>query len=141
MSTAYRDQALAERRQADALLENERSLSFDTDWIVPEYRESAFTMTVFIKHPGTLKVIEGLHAYDNLVRDLTVLQWNGKVDQVRIDQARQQERRAISAMHQFAARSLIGLFRRARPGSASGDRGRNSPPAADGTSESHSEAA
>jgi hypothetical protein len=115
LARGYREKGVAERDQAHALLKNEQELAFDTDWIVPEYRGNAFQMAVFIKHPETLKILEGLFAFDTLVRHLTVLQWNGKVDQVRIDQARQQERRALSALHQFAARSLIGLNRRARP--------------------------
>ncbi len=111
----YRDGAISERDQADVLLKNEQDLVFDEDWIVPEYRQTAFKMSVYIKHPSTLKVLDGLFAYDQLVRNLTILQWNGKVDQVRIDQARHHERQALSKIHQFAGSSLIGLNRRARP--------------------------
>ncbi|TBR75397.1 MAG: hypothetical protein EPN64_13225 [Burkholderiaceae bacterium] len=111
----YKDKGVSERDQSDLLLKNEQELAFDTDWIVPEYRDTAFKMEVFIKHPSTLKVLDGLFAFDKLVRNLTVLQWNGKVDQARVDQARQQERRALSQIHQFAGRSLIGLNRRAKP--------------------------
>jgi hypothetical protein len=117
--SAYRDGAISERDQADILLKNEQDLVFDEDWIVPEYRQTAFKMSVYIKHPASLKVLEGLFAFDNLVKNLTVLQWNGKVDQVRIDQARHHERQALSKIHQFAASSLIGLNRRARPAARS----------------------
>jgi hypothetical protein len=99
------------RDAAVALVMTERDTTLD-EWITPNYTQSAFNAVVHAKHRLSTKVADGLKAWDEAIRELSILEWNGKVDGSQVQQARAQERRGLSAIHKFAAKALIGLRNR-----------------------------
>lgn len=107
----YVNEAKEGQAQADAALTHEQSTTLE-DWVTPKYITAAFEMTINAKHRQTARILDGLTIWDAVVKAQSVLEWNGRLDSSIVAQSRQLERRRLSNIHRFAARSLVGLKRR-----------------------------
>lgn len=107
----YEQEASDGAAQAQTALVYESSESMD-GWITPSHKTAAFAMTINAKHRQTARILRAMEMWDKLVLTQSVLEWNGKLDSSMVAQTRQLERRMISKIHAYAAKSLVGLKRR-----------------------------
>lgn len=107
----YYEAGMLAKRSAQTLFDQEREMVFAEDeWITPEYTTAAFQMTMQAKFRGTARIVAGMAAWDEAIRLANVLEWNGKIETSKIADLREQERKAMYAVFNFARRSLIGLY-------------------------------
>lgn len=112
MVTKYIDASHVAKVGSATAMKAEKDGSFGSEWLQPEYTQSAFECTIQAKHRLTTRLVDALSAWDTAIHDLSVLEWNGKVDAAQIAQVREEERRGLSSIYSFAAKSLVGMRNR-----------------------------
>lgn len=115
MVRSYSDASTVAKLGAGTALKTEKDGSFGSDWLQPEYTKSAFECTLQAKHRLTTRLVDALYAWDSAIHDLSVLEWNGKMDSSQVAQTREEERRGLRSIYSFAAKSLAGMRNRTNP--------------------------
>lgn len=116
----YTNEAHDELGKAKALYELEKEKfgkdSFEaSQWLEPKYNQPIVDLIVNLKHRYSFKLVQGMKDFDEAIRLVTVLNWNGIVDDSQIEQLTSRQKKLAKDVFVLCTRTVSGLYNKSKP--------------------------
>lgn len=84
-------------------------------WLKPRYTSSTLKYTFKLKTRGAVLLADGSHEWDEAIRMMCELQFNGKAKSDQIAAVRRNERTIFKSLNYFCVQTIMGMYQNSMP--------------------------